>query len=100
MCAVRSTTPSSPEWKEFWAASAFGAPAEGAGSLIRWHSRSVGHRVSLAPAARADVALHDLARFGEHEQRAGGAHPDILRTVLILRFLLRHFLLRPCAWTC
>src|ERR1700730_8661827 len=73
------------------------APSPGclaqAPSTSRW-SGSVRQREQLAPAVRADVALDHLAGFRRHEQRAGRAHPDVLRTVLLLRLRHRHLLLR------
>ena len=48
------------------------------------------HRIDPAPAVRADIALDHLAGMRRDEQRAGGAHGDALRAVLILSLLLRH----------
>ena len=46
----------------------------------------------LAPAVRADVAGHDLARPRRAKQGASGAGEATLRPVLILGFGLRHLL--------
>jgi len=53
-----------------------------------------GKSKKLAPAIRADVAGHDLARARRTKQGAGGAGEATLRPVLILGFGLRPLLLR------
>ena len=50
----------------------------------------IGHRIGVAPAVRTDVALHHLARLRLHKERAGGAHLNTFRGVLIFRLLFRH----------
>jgi hypothetical protein len=49
------------------------------------------HRIFLAPAIRADIAIDNLACAWCNEQRAGSAHRNTPRTVLILRLRFRQF---------